>query len=183
MSNRDVNTFERGTTQLAGRTPAMLGRTFEYLNYSSSALTTLRDNRLVKMMVVTNGEASAALLPGQLVAWKTGLQGTKVVNPAASAGVAIAGVVDWLIPAAGAAAGYDFLIIIFGPARFLIDANATVAEGDNLINSASVAGCVRTGTTAGAVVGRAEAAAAAGGGALATATTCFGFFSAVGAGP
>jgi hypothetical protein len=181
MSNNDVAAPLRGFTEVTGRTPERLGRTWQYPNLTSLATTgvqTIRDGRLVTMMWVLNGEASLALLPGQLVAWKTALDGTTVVYPAASAGVQIVGVVDHLLPTAGCAAGSECLITVLGPTKFLLDANATSAEFDNLINSASVAGCVRTGTTSGAIVGRNEnrATAAAGAGAIGTATSFWGTF-------
>lgn len=183
MSNQDVNgAIERGRSQLTGRLTEALGRTFLFPNKASLTASGFRDGRLSRMMVVKNGEASAALVPGSLVTWKAGAFGTTVVLPAATAGVLIAGVVDYLLPAAGAAAGYDFLITIWGPCKYLYDANAIVAEYDNLLNSGSVAGTARTGThNAAGTVGRAEVAALAGGGALATATTSYGYFGGVSA--
>lgn len=178
MSNFDVNgVINRGESPVTGRLSHMLGRTFLFPNMSSLTARAPRDQRNVWMMVVKNGEASAAILPGSLVTWKTALAGTTVVLPAATAGVLICGVADWLMPSAGALAGDDFLITVLGPTKFLADANAGITEFDNLINSGSVAGCVRTGTTSGAIVGRAEATVSAGGGTTANATLPYGYFN------
>ena len=180
MSGIANSALARGLTQATGRLAHLLGTTYKFPNFRSLTAQAPNDGRDVYMKLVKNGEASTAILPGSLCAWKTALHGNTVVLPAATAGVQICGIADFLMPAAGAAAAYDFWMIVLGPCRFLLDANAGCTEGDCLINSASVAGCIRTGTTSGAIVGRSEATALAGGGAIGTATTMYGFFGAAG---
>jgi hypothetical protein len=190
MSSFDVGgILKRGEVYPSGHNTDVYGRTFTFPNLTNLTNRAPRDPRMVWMKYVKNGEASLALLPGQLVAWKTAQDGAGqglVVYPAATAGVQIAGVVDHLIPAAGCAAGSACLIVVLGPTKMLLDNNATSAEFDNLINSGGVAGCVRAGTTSGAIVGRNEAAgttAAGTAGTIAAATSFWGFFSALGTGP
>lgn len=183
MSSFDVTGIcKRGEVVPSGVMTSCYGKVGIAQSFALLTDTSPRDQRNVWMMFVKNAEASLALLPGQLVAWKTALAGSQVVYPAATAGVQIVGVVDHLLPAAGCAAGSACLITVLGPTKFLLDANATSAEFDCLINSGSVAGCVRTGTTSGAIVGRNEASGttAAGAGAIGTATSFWGFFQAPG---
>lgn len=169
--------ISRGQTGPSGRNVHLLGFEYEDENFTSLTALAPADSRMVRKRLVKNN-SGGALLPGQTLAWKTGQAGKYVTNPAATAGVQIVGIVDPLLPAAGVADGEHFWMVILGPCKFLLDAAATSAEFDCLINSASVAGCVRTGTTAGAVVGRNETSgtSAAGGGALATGTSIWGTF-------
>jgi hypothetical protein len=169
--------IERGQYGATGHLARLLG--FEFWDDYINALTDVQpvDSRKTRKRLVKNSQGGA-LLPGQLVTWKTGKAGQEVATPAATAGVQIVGVVDFLLPATGVPDTGYFWIYIEGPCKFLLDANATSAEFDCLINSASVAGCVRTGTTSGAIVGRNETSGttAAGGGTLANATLFAGTF-------
>lgn len=177
MKVSNTTGIARGQTGPSGRNAHLLG--FEYYDehFTSLTATAPATAELVRKKLVKNS-SGGALLPGQLVTWVTAKAGKEVTNPAASAGVLIAGSVDPLLPAAGVANGDYFWIVIDGPCKFLLDANATSAEFDALINSGSVAGCVRAGTTSGAIVGRNETAgtSAAGGGAIGTATAIWGRF-------
>jgi hypothetical protein len=171
---------ERGQTVPSGRLAHLYGfeTTFDNIrSLPSTEAGVKQDERLVRMRFVKN-DSGGALLPGQTVSWKSGYAGKRVTNPAASATAQIVGTVDPLLPSAGVADGEGFWIVVDGPCKFRLDANATSAEFDALIASASVAGCVRTGTTSGGIVGRNEQSgtADAGGGALATATVIWGTF-------
>jgi hypothetical protein len=76
MSNFDVGgILKRGEVYPSGTTPSVYGRTFTFPNLTNLTNRAPRDPRMVWMMYVKNGEASLALLPGQLVAWKTALDG------------------------------------------------------------------------------------------------------------
>ena len=169
--------IERGQYGATGHLAAMLG--FEFWDDYINAVTDVKsvDARRTRKRLVKNS-SGGALLPGQLVAWATGKAGLEVTNPAATAGVQIVGVVDFLLPSAGVPTTNYFWIYVEGPCKFLLDANATSAEFDCLINSATIGGCVRTGTTSGAIVGRNETSGttAAGGGTLANATLFAGSF-------
>lgn len=181
MSNFDVTGIcKRGETVPSGVMTSCYGKVGIFQNFHALTDTSPYDQRNVWMMFVKNN-SGGAILPSQLLAWKSStsnVAGQYVTNPAATAGVLICGVADSLLPAAGAADGTGFLMTVLGPTKFLLDANATSAEFDALINSGSVAGCVRTGTTSGAIVGRNETngTTSAGGGAIGTATAFWGFF-------
>jgi hypothetical protein len=185
--DRHVNLVcNRGEAVASTKFTHLYGHIVEFQNLGALTDNAPRDYRSVQMMFVKNG-SGGALLPGQLVAWKTGQEGKHVTNPAATTGVLIAGVVDHLLPAAGVADGQGFLMTILGPTKFLNDAAGAISEFDKLVNSSSVAGCVRVKTAAPAqgaelaqvngLVGYAAAAAVAGGGTLANATSFWGYFT------
>lgn len=188
MGIRDTNGIcPRGESVPGTQFPQLYGSIRSFDNLTSLADKAMRDAREVLMMFVRNG-SGGALLPGQIVTWKTLLAGRHVTNPAAAATAVAHGVVDHLLPAAGVADGRGFWMTIRGPARLLNDAAGAISEFDRLVVSASVAGCVRVQTAAptqgneipqlNGLAGQAEEAALAGGGALATATTCWSFFNA-----
>ena len=187
MSGRDVNQvgIPRGVDTDFTRVSGSLGMQRWFRNGTGAVPDVIRDQRDVLMQLVRNG-SGGALLPGQIVAYKTLLSGGTVTNPAAAATARGDGVVDHYLPAAGVADGRCFWMVVDGPTKLLNDAAGAITEFDALVVSASVAGCVRTQTAAptqgnevpqlNGRVGRAEAAALAGGGALATATAFFGYF-------
>lgn len=146
MSGSDVNPvgLPRGQSSASAGYANFLGRTFDFTDMTDSSPTgTIRSQRKVKMMLVKNGESSAAITPGMLCTWKTLLSGKTVVKPAASSAAVVHGVADHHLPAAGAAAGEYFWMVVDGPCQFINDANAGVTEFDQLVVSPSVAGSVR----------------------------------------
>lgn len=145
MSGLDVNAVgPRGDYYDATRVAQALGLERSFQNMTDATPdATLRDARMVKMQLVVNGEASAALLPNQLVTYKTLLSGEKVVKAAATVGTLIHGVVDSHLPAAGVPAGSAFWMTREGPTKFINDAAAALTEFLPLSVSPSVAGSVR----------------------------------------
>jgi len=189
MSNRDVNLVgvNRGESTDYTRVSGSLGIQKLFPNGTGAFPDVIRDQRDVLMELVRNS-SGGAILPGQVVTYKTLLSGKEITNPAAAATGRADGIADHYLPAAGVADGRCFWMVIDGPTKFLNDAAGAISEFDELVVSASVAGCVRTQTAAptqgnevpqlNGKVGRAEAAAVAGGGTLANATAFFGYFRA-----
>jgi hypothetical protein len=153
----------RGQTFSSTTLPGLLGMRRAFKNVTGLLSSdTLRDERPVWMQLVKNRKGSA-ILPKQLCVYKAGYFGTGVDLAAAAGGTIIHGVADPFLPAAGVADGEFFWMIINGPAKFINDANADLAEGVKLMVSPSVAGSVRlaTGDTMaaiGSICGQTEAA-------------------------
>lgn len=93
------------------------------------------------LCLVVKNDTGAALLPRELVAWKTGGRRTAIGSKASTANGMAAGVVDPFLPASGVPNGSYFLLVVKGLVRCRKTTAAGFTENGFLAASATAGQC------------------------------------------